>query len=122
MLRTILASTDVIFLVAGGNAFADQSGLAGMHAQRMVGGYMCFTEHTHVGTGSPSPSKQQAIESAAQDWSSFTAFEYGTDWGHWKVATAKQTKCQKVNENWACEVQARPCRSGPRARSRHVSR
>lgn len=100
------------YVVNPGQAFADQTGLAGMHAHAMIRGRRCFAEHTHTGSGTPERSKRAAIAAAAQNWSSFTAFEYGTDWARWKYATAKQVSCQSGAGSWTCEVQARPCLVG----------
>lgn len=101
---------------------ADQSGLAGMHDQQVVNGRLCFSGHTHVGTGSPAASKKQAVASAAQDWSSFTSFEYGSSWGSWHLAVAKKVICEPSGSNWSCEVQARPCLAGRKFRHRQVRR
>lgn len=115
----IAASLIAAFFVLGtGSASAEQSGLAGMHDQYVSKGRRCFSSHTHVGTGSPYRKKRQAIASAAQDWSSFTAFEYGSSWARWRVAVGKTVACEQSSQGWTCEVQARPClmRSGRRVR------
>jgi hypothetical protein len=88
---------------------AGQTGLAAMHDQRIVAGRLCFTDHTHVGTGLRAASKREAISLAARDWSAFTAFEYGADWAQWRVARNKKEKCQKSGGGYVCEVQAMPC-------------
>jgi len=101
---------------------AQQSGLAGMHDQYVVKGRRCFSGHTHVGTGSVARKKRQAIASAAQDWSSFTAFEYGTSWASWRKAIGKNISCDRSNQGWTCEVQARPCLNVRKRRARHARR
>lgn len=90
-------------------ANAQESGLAGMHAQHVVKGRLCFSGHTHVGSSGPERSKRAALAAAAQDWSSFTAFEYGPSWARWRVATAKKVVCEKSSGSWSCEAQAMPC-------------
>jgi len=122
MKRVILALGAAATTVGGTAVQADQTGLAGMHAQRVVKGRLCFTDHAHVGTGTRQPSKRAAISAAAQDWSSFTAFEYGSSWAHWGVAIAKATKCEPAGGKWTCEVQARPCLNRRTRRTRHVNR
>ncbi len=120
MKRVLIAASAMaaLFVFGAGHAGADQSGLAGMHDQYVSKGRRCFSSHTHVGNGSAYRKKRQAIASAAQDWSSFTAFEYGTSWASWRVATGKNVACEQSGQGWTCEVQARPClmRSGRRAR------
>jgi hypothetical protein len=103
-----------------GSATAQQSGLAGMHDQNASKGRRCFSGHTHVGTGSPARKKRQAIASAAQNWSSFTAFEYGPSWASWRIATGKNVSCGRSTKGWTCEVQARPCLRGRARSARHA--
>lgn len=95
--------------VAAGSAQAGQTGMASMHEQRVVSGRLCFTDHTHVGTGQWASSKREATAHAARDWSSFTAFEYGSDWGVWRVARDKTVKCNKSGAGYICEVHGKPC-------------
>ena len=114
--------TTLISVVGFGQAHADQSGMAGMHAQYTVKGRRCFSSHTHVGTGAPMRSKKAAVIAAAQDWSSFTAFEYGSSWASWNASIAKTVKCEPSGAKWSCEVQARPCLIGEGGSSRHARR
>jgi hypothetical protein len=83
-----------LFLANPGQSIANETGFAGMHAQSVIKGRLCFTGHTHVGTGVRQITKKQAIASAAGDWASFTSFEYGTSWGQWRIATAKKVECE----------------------------
>ena len=123
MKRTVFAVAGCFLAAFGsGTVMAQETGLAGMHAQHIVNGRLCFDGHTHVGTGSPGASKQAAIVSAVQDWSSFTTFEYGNNWGSWNVATAKKVKCEPASGRWACEVQAVPCHIGTVRRHRQARR
>ena len=109
-------------LFGSAQAVADQSGFAGMHAQNVVKGRLCFSGHTHVGSSGSAHSKRAAMAAAAGDWSSFTAFEYGSSWARWKIATAKSASCEKSSGNWICEVQAMPCLNGKRRSRRHAKR
>ena len=115
-------SIAAMIMVCTGSASAQQSGLAGMHDQYVSKGRRCFSGHTHVGTGSPAGKKRQAIASAAQDWSSFTALEYGSSWASWRIATGKTISCEQSSRGWTCEVQARPCLRGRAGRARHAKR
>ena len=115
-------TTAALFGLYAGQAVADQSGMAGIHAQHVVKGRLCFSGHTHVGTGSSARNKREAIASAARDWSSFTAFEYGTSWGRWKIATAKTVNCERSSGQWSCEENARPCLNGRVRRARQAKR
>jgi hypothetical protein len=121
---TFVALVAVSFLFANpGRSLAGENGFAGMHAQSVIKGRLCFTGHTHVGTGLRETSKKRAIASAAGDWSSFTAFEYGSDWAGWRIATAKQVECGvSASKWWTCEVQARPCLAGKRGSPKHAAR
>ena len=116
------SSMAVLFVLGTGQVAADQSGMAGMHDQYVFKGRRCFTGHTHVGTGSPFRSKRKAVSSAAQDWSSFTAFEYGSSWARWRVAVGKTVACEQSSQGWTCEVQARPCLMQRGRRARHAKR
>ena len=116
------SSMAVLFVLGTGQVAADQSGMAGMHDQYVFKGRRCFTGHTHVGTGSPYRSKRKAVSSAAQDWSSFTAFEYGSSWARWRVAVGKTVACEQSSQGWTCEVQARPCLKRGGRRARHAKR
>ena len=102
-------ATFAAILITATSAQAGQTGLAAMHDQRVVGGRLCFTDHEHVGVGQKAPTKSVAIRQAARDWSSFTAFEYGSDWAHWNVARGKKVLCEQVSGGYKCEVQGRPC-------------
>ena len=115
-------SLAAMIIVCTGSAFAQQSGLAGMHDQYVSKGRRCFSAHTHVGTGSPARKKRQAIASAAQDWASFTAFEYGASWARWRIAAGKNVSCERSSQGWTCEVQARPCLNVRSRRARHAKR
>ena len=124
MKKMIIATGGLVALATfgAGQATADQSGLAGMHAQNVVKGRLCFSGHTHVGTSGTARSKRAAMAAAAGDWASFTAFEYGSSWARWKIATAKTVSCEKSSGSWSCEVQAMPCLNKRVRRRRHAQR
>jgi len=102
------------YVVNPSQVFADQSGFANLHDHSIVKGRLCFTAHTHVGTGAPKRSKRLALTSAVESWSSFTDFEYGSDWAGWRIAAGKKVMCEPGGGAWSCEVHARPCLTGGR--------
>jgi hypothetical protein len=67
--------------------------------------------HIHDGSGSGA-SKTQAQNAAISSWTSFTAFEYGSDWARYNSAAGKSMKCKPAGSVWSCAVQARPCKLG----------
>ena len=91
-------------------ALADDTGLASMHEWKKVGRLTCYADHTHFGSSVGHKDKKTATSAAIQDWSGFTAFEYGTDWASFKKATAKKITCTQSASGWGCDVEARPCR------------
>jgi hypothetical protein len=116
-------------LFAGGQASADETGLASIHDLRVEGGRLCMSDHYHDGTGQAA-SKARAEAAAVRSWSSFTAFEYGGSWGSFRNAASKNMQCSHSGGSWNCDANARPCRLGPvravhhgghRARTAHAS-
>lgn len=90
-------------------AIADQTGFASMHDQARVGGKMCMTDHYHYGSGSGG-NKAAAQKDAIASWSSFTDFEYGSDWARFSKAIGKRISCSRSTSGVDCQVEARPCR------------
>lgn len=92
-----------------------------LHSQRQEGGRICLVDHFHSGSGS-GPTRQAAERDAAGSWSSFTAWEYGGNWGSWKLAASKTMNCSQTGGSWSCGSDARPCKplagGGARARKR----
>jgi hypothetical protein len=88
---------------------ADQTGFASMHNQARVGNKMCMTDHYHYGSGTGA-TKAAAQKSAISSWSSFTDFEYGSDWARFSKAAAKKVSCSSSGGSYTCQVEARPCR------------
>lgn len=81
-----------------------------LHAQRQEGARICVVDHFHYGSGS-GPTRQAAERDAASGWMSFTALEYGDNWGRWSLAASKTMNCSQSGGNWSCNAEARPCRS-----------
>lgn len=95
-----------------------------LHSQRQEGGRICVVDHFHSGGGS-GPTRQAAERDAAGGWSSFTAFEYGDNWGSWNLAASKTMNCSPMGGSWSCSAEARPCRpiasGGGRARAKRAN-
>jgi hypothetical protein len=95
-------------LAAGGAAQADETGIAGIHSWVKMGRKTCFADHFHSGNGTGA-TRRQAERQAIQSWVDFTAWEYGSSWGHFSLAASKTVNCERT-DSWACFVEARPCR------------
>ena len=97
---------------------ASAQGLDGLHDQRVEGGKVCFSEHSHAGNGSGA-TRAAAERDAAGSWEGFTALEYGNLWGSFRLAAGKTMNCSQSGGSWSCYTEARPCRpaggSGARA-------
>ena len=85
-------------------------GLSGIHAQRREGNRICMSTHFHNGSSSGHKTRKLAEEAAARDWAGFTAWEYGTAWGSYRLAASKSMNCSQSGGTWGCQVEARPCR------------
>lgn len=104
---------------------ASAQGLEFLHDQRVEGGRVCMSDHFHNGSSSGHSTRQAAEREAISSWAGFTAWEYGNQWGSWRIAASKKVNCSQLTGAWGCEVEARPCRpqvgAGP-ARSRANAR
>lgn len=98
-----------VFISGLAGASADDTGLASIHAWRKERGRTCMIDHFHYGSGT-GPTKRTAEKAALDSWTSFTVFEYGTDWGSYNRAGSRIMECQQRGSLWLCNVQARPCR------------
>ena len=98
-------------------ALADDSGMAGIHAWRNVGGKTCFVDHTHEGSGSGA-SQPAAMNDAIKSWQSFTALEYGSDWASYANSIAKSASCDKGTSTVNCSISSIPCKGGSMGRKR----
>lgn len=90
-------------------AVADDSGFAYMHDLRKEGGRTCFADHYHYGNGSGA-NKAAAQKAAIGSWSSFTDFEYGSDWARFSRAASKSMSCSGSSGGVDCQIEARPCK------------
>lgn len=85
-------------------------GMSDLHAQVRVGNRICMLDHFHTGSGTGS-TKDAAMKSAIASWSGFTAWEYGGNWGSWKLSESRNGKCEPgLGGGWSCTIHARPCR------------
>ena len=109
MTRYGLGGIALIFLIGPLATSAQAVGLDGLHAQARVGSKVCMTEHEHYGEGTM-PTKRAAQHLAIRSWSAFTAFEYGREWGSYRLAAGKTMDCSKSGDLWLCKTRARPCR------------
>jgi hypothetical protein len=85
-------------------------GLEFLHAQRVEGRKVCFTEHIHYGSSTAQANRKAAEANAVGSWADFTILEYGGAWGSWRLAASKGMKCGSSGGGWSCSVEARPCR------------
>jgi hypothetical protein len=99
-------------------AWAQETGLSDIHAQRLEGGRVCMTEHFHYGSGNGLPSRKAAEAEAIASWVGFTAWEYGDPWGSYRIAASRTMKCAQAGGTWSCETEARPCRRATAADTR----
>jgi hypothetical protein len=79
------------------------------HDERRVGNKCCFVEHFHYGSGGTESSKEKAMAAAAQAWSDFTNFEYGSAYSSFSIAGNKSFSCKGAGRDWSCSVEAIPC-------------
>lgn len=104
---TLLA---MLALSTSQSAVADETGMAGMHDWRREGGKTCMTDHWHYGSSGGLGSQKAAEVEAIKSWSSFTDFEYGSNWARWSKAASKKMSCSKSGNGWGCSAEARPCK------------
>ena len=94
---------------------ANDTGIATMlHTVRAERGKVCMVGHYHIGDSPRAyKSRARAHKTAIRHWITFTAAEYGTDWGNYSRAANRSTDCEKASRSsWTCKVKARPCRRG----------
>lgn len=95
------------------SAMADDTGLAQvLHDLRREGNKLCQVTHTHYASSSGQPSMKAAQLVAKKNWSEFTAWEYGTDWGNPNLAGSPDMRCSQSGGTWSCDLEARPCKLG----------
>ena len=96
-------------------AFANDTGIASaLHTLRGERGQVCMVGHYHIGKSPRAyKSRSAAYKAAVHHWVSFTAAEYGSDWGSFARSANRTTDCEKESAStWACKVKSRPCRKG----------
>lgn len=105
------ACAAIAFVTLGaGTALPQETGMAGIHEWMKVGRNTCMLDHFHDGNGT-GRTRRDAEQSAIRSWVEFTAWEYGTPWGNFRIAVSKSMNCTGGNQaGWTCHVQARPCR------------
>lgn len=91
-------------------AMAQETGLDSLHAQIRIGGKICMLDHFHDGASNGASSRKQAEAQAVGSWAGFTAWEYGNNWGSWRLAESKGVSCSQAGGSWSCTLQARPCK------------
>lgn len=96
-------------------AFADDTGVAGIHAWRQAGGRTCFEDHYHQGTGVGTTQRGAMVE-GIKSWESFTALEYGSDWALYSNSISKSATCSQGQSGFECQISSIPCKGGALAR------
>lgn len=89
---------------------ADETGFASAHDWRKERGLTCMADHWHYGSSSGHGTRAAAEKAAIASWSSFTDFEYGSNWARWSKAGSKKASCKQGASGWECSVEARACR------------
>lgn len=90
-------------------AAQQDTGLSGLHDKVRVAGKLCMADHYHTGNSAGLASKKAAEVAAIKNWQDFTAWEYGSAWGSFRMAESKKVSCSGGG-SWSCTVDARPCR------------
>mgnify|MGYP000960608620 CR=1 FL=1 len=104
------AAAGVLVGVLASSAAVVAQGLADLHAQVRIGNRICMLDHFHTGSGT-GPSKDAAMKSAIASWSGFTGWEYGGNWGSWRLSESRHGKCEpSLGGGWSCTIHSRPCR------------
>jgi len=101
----------LVLAAAATPAFADDTGLAGIHTWKRVGSKTCFVDHTHEGSGT-GYDQANAMKAAIKSWESFTDLEYGSDWASYANSISKVVSCSKYQSDISCQVSSIPCKGG----------
>src|SRR5262245_4450859 len=105
MIRTALkmvAIAGTTALLSAGSAAAQ--GLDFLHEQRAEGGRWCMIDHVHQGTSNGQSSRAAAERAAIASYTSFTAWEYGNNWGSWRIAASRKVSCSQSGGGWGCSI------------------
>jgi hypothetical protein len=105
-----VAAATVAMSIWASATWADDTGVASIHALRREGGRICMVDHWHFGSSGAQRSQGVAQRTAIRAWQEFTDFEYGSDWARFSRAAAKRVRCSRRSAGWYCDVEARPCR------------
>jgi hypothetical protein len=110
-MKKTIALISLLFVVCAPAAVADETGFAGIHAwKKEKGRRICMADHFHEGSG-VGKTRKEAEDVATRSWIEFTAFEYGTVWGNYKLAVSHTKNCREsATTGWSCMVSARPCK------------
>ncbi len=110
MMKLLLAAAiSIAAFAAPGLAAQEDVGLAGMHDLRREGNRLCMSDHWHYGASGAMPNRKAAQAQAIDSWSSFTAFEYGSEWANFAIAGGKSIECSDGSSGVTCNASARPC-------------
>ena len=107
---TIAAGLACGLALSAETAWAQGMGLDGLHAQARVGNKVCMVDHFHNGASSGKASRKAAEAEAIDAWAGFTAWEYSSAWGSWRLSESKSMNCGQSGGSWACTIESRPCR------------
>ncbi len=112
-IRSLVLAAGALLLGAT-SAGAQDTGLSAIHEQNRVGRKVCMTTHFHDGSSNAQATRKSAETEAIRVWQDFTAWEYGRNWGSYRLAESKGVKCSGADRDrsWSCQVTARPCRRG----------
>ena len=78
------------------------------------GTVFCQGDHLHYGSSDSFKTKRLAMRDAIASWRGFTVFEYGEEWGNWRISRNKAVKCGRKDRLWSCSIQSTPCRRARR--------
>jgi hypothetical protein len=120
-LTKIFVVAAILGLGTSTSAAAGEGGLADLHEQKREGDRMCMSEHFHHGSSAGQSSQKEAEAEAVRSWAGFVIFEYGASWGDYGIAASKTMQCSASGTGWACDVDARPCKSAKEQRKRSTS-
>ena len=71
-----------------------------------------MVDHSLQGSSGGMASKKAAEIDAIKSWSSFTATEYGSDWGNFYISSRRSVSCTQSSGGWGCYLNSYPCKSG----------
>jgi hypothetical protein len=105
----LVVAATVAVSAFGPATWADQTGVASIHAMRREGGRTCMSDHWHFGSSGAQRTKAAAQRTAIRSWQEFTDLEYGSDWARFYRAAGRKIRCSRSSSGWYCDVEARPC-------------